>query len=133
MSESEESQRFAMEVYMSESNSNLKINVTLRAASKPGAVKAYADVRVFSPLSFKVSGVSVVHHDPQKPAWVSYPQRAGKDGKKYFATFEPYGVLDETIRADVLREFERMRASNNGGAVPRAQIPREQGDDSIPF
>jgi len=119
--------------HKSASNSNLKINVTLRGASKPGSVKAYADVHVeFSSSSLEIFGASIVQHDPQKPAWVSYPQRAGKDGKKYFPIVRVSGMLHEKICAAVLREFEQMPASNNG-AVPRAQIPHEPGDDSIPF
>lgn len=116
--------------------SDLRITVTLRSASKPSAVKAHADVRVeFSSSSLEIFGASIVQHDPQKPAWVSYPQRAGKDGKKYFAIVKVTGTLHEKICAAVLDEFERMRAaaSQGGiGAVPRAQIPREPGDEA-PF
>lgn len=39
---------------MSDGNSNLRITVTIRAASKPGSVKAHADVRVeFSSSSLR--------------------------------------------------------------------------------
>lgn len=111
---------------------NLRIAITsLRAASKPGSVKAHADVRIdFSASTLEIFGVSVVQHDPAKPAWVSYPQRAGKDAKKYFAIVKLTGVLHDKLCAAVLDEWERT-ASDRGG-VPRAQIPREPGDEA-PF
>ena len=121
---------------MFDANSDLRITVTsLRAASKPGAVKAHADVRVeFSSSSLEIFGVSIVQHDPAKPAWVSYPQRAGKDAKKYFAIVKLTGMLYEKICAAVLHDWERMPASarDHRGGVPRAQIPREPGDEA-PF
>jgi len=119
---------------MPDANSNLPITVTIRAASKPGSVKAHADVRVeFSSSSLEIFGVSIVQHDPAKPAWVSYPQRAGKDAKKYFAIVKVTGVLHDKICAAVLHEWERLPASaSDRGGVPRAQIPREPGGEA-PF
>ncbi len=115
---------------------NLRITVTsLRAASKPGSVKAHADVRIdFSASSLEIFGASIVQHDPAKPAWVSYPQRAGKDATKYFAVVKLTGVLHDKVCAAVLHEYERTSAaaSDRGGVVPRAQIPREPGDE-VPF
>lgn len=111
---------------------DLRITVTIHAASKPGSVKAHADVRIdFSASSLEIFGVSIVQQDPSKPAWVSYPQRAGKDAKKYFAIVKVTGVLHDKICAAVLHEWERVRASDRSG-VPRAQIPREPGDE-VPF
>ena len=121
---------------MPDTNSNLRITVTIRAASKPGSVKAHADVRVeFSSSALEIFGVSIVQQDSAKPAWVSYPQRPGKDAKKYFPIVKLTGVLHDKICAAVLREWERMPApTSDRGAVPRAQMPREPGDeDSIPF
>ena len=120
---------------MSDANSNLRITIiSLRAASKPGAVKAHADVRVeFSSSGLEIFGLSIVQHDPAKTAWVSYPQRAGRDAKKYFAVVKVTGVLHDKICAAVLQEWERMPApASNRGGVPRAQIPREPGDEA-PF
>jgi hypothetical protein len=119
---------------MSDANSNLRITVTLRRASKPSSVKAHADVRVeFSSSSLEIFGCSIVEHDPAKPAWVSYPQRPGKDSKKYYSIVRLTGTLHEKVCAAVLEQWERDRASaaSNGG-VPRAQIPREPGDEA-PF
>lgn len=120
---------------MPDSNSNSRITVTLRAASKPGAVKAYADLRVeFSASTLEIFGVSVVQHDPAKPAWVSYPQRSGKESKKYFPIVRATGALHESICGAVLREWQQTSAkASDPGGVPRAQIPREPGEDSIPF
>lgn len=112
--------------------SNLNISVTLRAASKPGAVKAHADVRVDLPHSaLEILGLSVVHHDQQKPPWVSYPQRADKNGKKYYAVIRVSGKLHEKISAAVLTEFERM--SKSGSDSERVAIPREPGEDDNSF
>jgi hypothetical protein len=126
-----------MEVQMPDTNSNLRIAVTIRAASKSGSVKAHADVRVeFSSSSLEIFGASIVQHDPAKPAWVSYPQRAGKDAKKYFPIVKMTGVLHNKICEVVLREWGRMSAppASDRGSVPRAQIQRESGDeDSIPL
>jgi hypothetical protein len=121
---------------MPDTNSSLRITVTIRAASKPGSVKAHVDVRVeFSFSALEIFGVSIVQHDPAKPAWVSYPQRPGKDAKKYYPIIKLTGMLHDKVSAAVLREWERMPAqAGTAGAVPRAQIPRDPGDeDSIPF
>ena len=115
------------EVKSTDANSNPRITVMIRPVSKPGSRKAHADVRVeFSSSSLEIFGVSVVQHDPAKPAWVSYPQRPGKDAKKYFAIVKLNGVLHDKVCAAVLQEWERTQAS----AVPRAQIPREPGDEA---
>jgi DNA-binding cell septation regulator SpoVG len=117
------------------SNSNLRIAVTIRPASRPGSVKAHADARVdFASSTLEIFGISVIQHDLEKPAWVSYPQRQGKDAKKYFPVLKVTGALHEKISEAVLAEWERnpVPAADRGG-VPRAQIPREPGDDSIPF
>jgi hypothetical protein len=112
--------------------SNLKIGVTLRAASKPGAVKAHADVRVeFAHSTLEIFGLSIVQHDPEKPAWVSYPQRAGKNGK-YYAVVRGSGKLHKKICEATLSEFERLPMPGPG--PERASIQREPGGDTdIPF
>ena len=85
-----------------------KLTVSLRAASKPGAVKAHADVRIdFTNSTLEIFGLSVVQHDPDKPAWVSYPQRAGKNSK-YYAIARVTGKLHQAICYAVLDEFQRM-------------------------
>lgn len=92
-----------------ETNSNLKISVSLRAPSKPCKTLAYADVKVEYGLSkIEISGMSIVRHDPEKPAWVSYPQRAGKNGKKFYPIVRVFGALHENIARAVLAEFRRM-------------------------
>lgn len=109
--------------------SNLKISVTLRAASKPGAVKAHADVRIqFAHSRLDIFGLSVVQHDPDKPAWVSYPQRAAKNGKYYYPHVRARGKLHDQICAAVLGEFDRVPKAGPG--PERASIPQEPGQDS---
>jgi len=111
--------------------SNPKISVKLRAATKPGALKAHAEVRIdFAHSALEILGLSVIHHDPTKPAWVSYPQRAGNNGK-YYAIVRLSGRLHDTISAAVLDEFGRMPAPGLGTGC--ASIPHEPGEDDIPF
>lgn len=111
--------------------SNPKITITLRPASKPGAVKAHADVRIqFAQSMLEIFGLSIVQHDPEKPAWVSYPQRSAKNGK-YYEHVRATGKLHERICAAVLSEFERMPMPGTG--PERASIPREPGDDGSPL
>lgn len=111
--------------------SNPKITVTLRVANKPSAIKAHADVRVqFSHSTLEIFGLSIVHHDPEKPAWVSYPQRAAKNGK-YYSHVRVSGKLHDAICLAVLSEFERLKP---GSAPELASIAREPGEHSdIPF
>lgn len=99
-------------------------------ATKPGALKAHADIRIdFAHSALEILGLSVIHHDPSKPAWVSYPQRVGKNGK-YYAIVRLSGQLHDRISAAVLDEFKRMPASGPGPG--RMSIPREPGDDEMP-
>lgn len=108
--------------------SNVRISVKLRTATKPGAVKAHADARIqFAHSTLEIFGLSVVQHDPEKPAWVSYPQRAAKNGK-YYAYVRATGTLHERICSVVLSEFERTVEPE------RASIADEREQDSdVPF
>lgn len=112
----------------------LNITVTVRTASTPGSVKAHADVRVEFPSSnIELFGLSIVHHDPKKLAWVAYPQRAGKNGKKYFPIVRVGGALHEKICAAVLSEYERLLEGNGREGTSRAQAARQPGEDAIPL
>jgi len=112
-----------------ETNSSLKINVALRSPSRPGATQAYADVTVeFGSSKLEISGMSIVRHDPEKPAWVSYPQRAGKSGKKFYPVVRVFGALHEKISRAVLAEF-RQRPPLSDESPERDQTTSEQ----IPF
>lgn len=98
-----------------------KLTVSLRVASKPGAVKAHADVRIdFINSALEIFGLSVVQHDPDKPAWVSYPQRTGKNGK-YYTMARVTGKLHQAICYAVLDEFQRM---------PDDEAAREPAEDN---
>ena len=116
-----------------ESISNLKITVTVRLASKPNSIKAHADVQIeFLTSRLEIFGLSVVQQDPQKPAWVSYPHRPSKDGKKYFPILRATGMLHEKICAAVLEEFERMPAPRPRHEQERI-LRRAADDHVVPF
>lgn len=111
-----------------ETSSISKISVSLRPASKPGAVLAYGDVLIeFGSSKLEIFGVSIVKHDPDKPAWMSYPQHAGKSGKKFYPVVRIFGSLHDRICAEVLAKFERTSA-----AEPDAESARIS-DEDIPF
>jgi hypothetical protein len=113
--------------------SNVKINVSLRAASKPGAIKAHADVTItFATSTLEIFGVSVIQQDESKPAWISYPQRAGKDSKKYFPIVRARGGLHDYIAGEVLAEFTRSQ-SRELHAESKNDVRQPGDDDSIPF
>ena len=113
-----------------ETNSSLKISVSLRAPSKPCKTLAYADVTVEFGLSkIEISGMSIVRHDPEKPAWVSYPQRAGKTGKKFYPVVRVLGALHEKISRAVLAEFRQRPPLCESEATEQEQSASEQ----IPF
>jgi hypothetical protein len=119
-----------LETRMPETDSDLRISVMMRAASKPCNIKAHADARVeFASSSLEIFGLSVVQHDPEKAAWVSYPQRASRDAKKYFPIVKVAGALHEKICTAVLREFERVKSSI--GNRDKAQSAGKE--DSVPF
>ncbi len=107
------------------SNTSLRITVTLRAASKPGSIKAHADIVIDTGSSkIEVFGLSIIKHDPEKRAWISYPQRPCKDSKKYFPIVRVTGVLHDKICAAVLAEWERTSApARDRGGVPRPANP----------
>lgn len=112
--------------------SNPKIDITLRAVSKASSIKAYADVHIqFTDSTLEIFGLSVVKHDPEKPAWVSFPQRAGKNGNKYFPIVSVSGALREKICAAVLNEFERTPKPVTG--PERVSDSHEPGDDETSF
>jgi len=107
---------------------DLLITVTLRETSKPGAIRAHCDVRVESAGStVEIFGISVVQPtDSQKPVFLSYPQRPGRDSKRYFPVVRVTGALDRKISDAVLREWERVCASaKESGATrePEEEVP----------
>jgi DNA-binding cell septation regulator SpoVG len=118
----------------SDANSNQRIPVTIRAAAKPGAIKAHADVRVnFSASSLEIFGLSVVQQDSAKPAWVSYPQRPGKKEGKWYDVVKVTGKLHEEISSAVLAAYAEVQAKEESTPrPPKAQISREPGEET-PF
>jgi len=114
--------------------SAVKIEVRIRAAQKPGAIKAHADISItFATTStLEIFGISVVQQDESKPPWISYPQRAGKKAGRFFPIVRIIGALHDWIVREVLTEYARSLA--RASAAESKNGVREPGqDDSIPF
>jgi len=89
-------------------NSNIAVT-RIMPSTNGGPVKAYADVRLDSEVgSLHIRGCSVIESDG-KPAWVGLPQRAGKNGKKYFPVIEAEGALRELIVSAILDAYSEMK------------------------
>ena len=73
-----------------------------------GSARVFADVRLDSEAgSLEIHGFSVIESDG-KPAWVGFPQKPGKNGKKYFPVIEAVGVLKELIVNAILDAYVGM-------------------------
>src|SRR6266852_4156846 len=108
-----------------------RITVTFRAASKSdSAIKGHADIVIDTGSSkIELSGLSVIKHDPEKPAWISYPQRPGKKEGKWYDVVKVTGKLHEEISSAVLAAYaEAQVKAESAPRPPKAQIPpRESG------
>ena len=83
--------------------------VNVRPLDSSSAVQAYVDIRLnFDVGTFKVSGLSVIEKDG-KPPWVAFPQKPGKNGKKYFPIIEAEGKLKELIINAVLDTYNASK------------------------
>lgn len=83
--------------------------VNLKPSTSTPKVQAYADVRLdWDVGSFKILGLSVVKTEG-KSLWVAFPQRTGKNGKKYFPVVEAEGKLKELISNAVLDAYESSK------------------------
>jgi DNA-binding cell septation regulator SpoVG len=82
------------------------IVVNIVRATKPGALKAFADVKLFFPNGqLVVHGFSVIEQSG-KSAWVGFPQKSGKTPGKYFPVIEADGELHGEIAAAVLDAYK---------------------------
>ena len=79
--------------------------INLRPSSSTSSVRAYADVRLNSDAgSVKILGLSIVETAGKSP-WVAFPQKPGKNAKKYFPVVEAEGKLKELIVNAVLDAY----------------------------
>lgn len=83
--------------------------VNLRPSSSTSSVRAYADVRLNSDAgAVKILGLSIVETEGKSP-WVAFPQKPGKNGKKYFPVNEAEGKLKELIANAVLDAYQSSK------------------------
>ena len=79
--------------------------INLRPSNSTSSVRAYADVRLSSDAgSVKILGLSIVETGGKAP-WVAFPQKPGKNAKKYFPVVEAEGKLKELIINAVLDAY----------------------------
>lgn len=86
------------------------MEVDIRPATKPGSVKAYADVQMDVPGGqITIYGFSVIQKDG-KPPFVGFPSKPGSVQGKYFPVFQAEGSIRETICKAVLEAFRQIGA-----------------------
>lgn len=86
------------------------ISITnLRPSNSTSSVRAYADARLSSDAgSLNILGLSIVETEG-KPPWVAFPQKPGKNGKKFWPIVEAEGKLKGLIADAVLDAYERSK------------------------
>jgi hypothetical protein len=81
------------------------ISVEIRRMTKPGNVKAYADVKIASADGgLELHGFSIIEQ-PGKNPWVGFPAKAGNIPGKFFPIVEADGILKEQICKAVLDAY----------------------------
>lgn len=83
--------------------SDTEIEVEIRPATKPGKIKAFADVRLLLPDGeIFIHGFAVIQQDGKSP-WVGFPQVPGRN--KFFPVVEAKGRIQKAIIKAVLDTF----------------------------
>jgi hypothetical protein len=86
------------------------LKVDIRPSTRPGPVRAYADVRMDVPGGeITVYGFSVVQKDG-KPPFIGFPSKPGSVQGRYFPVFEAEGEVREAICEAILAAHRQMRA-----------------------
>lgn len=84
------------------------MEIVLHRTTKPGALKAFATVKVSFPNGeLRLHGFSVIDQ-PGKPSWVGFPQKEGKTPGRYFPVTEAEGELHGEIAAAVLDAYKKI-------------------------
>ena len=85
------------------------LKVEVRLATRPGAVKAHADVEMeVSGGKLTISGFSLIQKDG-KPLFVGFPSKPGNVQGKYFKVFEAEGPIREAICKAVLDSYHQAQ------------------------
>lgn len=81
------------------------VSVEIRPATKPGPVKAYADVTLALPDgTIVIRGCAVIQKD-EKPPFVGMPSRPGTTPGKFFPIVVMQGPVHALLLKAVLEEF----------------------------
>jgi len=84
---------------------NISIKVEIRWATKPGNVKAYADISLNLPEgNLVLHGFSIIDQ-PGRDPWVGFPAKAGNTPGKFFPVVEADGSLKQEIFKAVLEAY----------------------------
>jgi hypothetical protein len=112
-----------------------KIQVTIRPVDKPGATKAYADVRLlFSDGELLLLGFAVIQHG-KKLLWVGFPELPGRT--KFFPVIECKGHIKKAIIKSILDAYEEIKVSNkvlglDAGSSAGSVLKPLTSRDSVP-
>ncbi len=88
--------------------SEVKIVVRIRPSERPGAVKAYADIRLLLPDGeLEMIGFAIVEQPGKKP-FVGFPQNRGRN--KYFPVVEAKGKFREELVKAILHAHSESEA-----------------------
>ncbi len=83
--------------------SEVKFDVRIRPSERPGAVQAYADLRLLLPNGeVEMIGFAIVKQPGKKP-FVGFPQNRGRN--KYFPVVEAKGEIREEMVKAILRAY----------------------------
>jgi hypothetical protein len=84
------------------------MTVIIHLATKPGVLKAFADLRLsFSNGELILHSFSVIQKEG-KPAWVGFPQKPGNTSGRYFPMTEAEGELHSEIAAAILDAYNAL-------------------------
>lgn len=79
--------------------------VDIRMNSKPGAVKAHADLQILlEGGTLSIFGLPIIEKDGKAP-WVAFPSRPGNVPGKYFPVVEAEGDVRKKISDLVLEKY----------------------------
>ena len=88
----------------------MRFRVEIRPATRPGAIKAFADVECeVQEGMLRLLGFSIVQTEG-KPPFVGFPSKPGNNAGKYFPVVEAEGSLRKSICEAVLSAYDGWEA-----------------------